>query len=172
MEYESKEIWQMTSNQKRFIEELKRKIDHLDPPLIAEEGMILTHQIDKDGKYMRVDIRHRQEKEFDLWVAVYDSEIIVFFSVAHEHFNLPEEDNESDEWILDAIMFITNILEGRYEIESVYKGNKVVATRVYCVEEGKQREEIGYSIYFSLTLLNPFKISRIESKRISFINKI
>ena len=115
----------MTINQKRFIEELKRKIEYLNPPLLIEEGIIISHQEDKKNKYIRIDLKHRNKKEFDIWVAVYDGEIIIFFSTTHEHFYLCEEDIERNEWILDSIMFIIDILKGRYEIVIVYKGKKV-----------------------------------------------
>ncbi|MDV3427532.1 MAG: hypothetical protein LIR50_10915 [Bacillota bacterium] len=154
-----------TDNQRRFIEALSKKLEYMDPPLIAFEEVKITDVSDKDGKYLKVIIPHKLKKEFNLWIAVYDKEVIVFFSEAHEHFELY---GENDEWIIDAVYFVSHILSGKVEIHTFYKGNKVIKVRTYFIDNPREKELLSSCGHLTLMLLNPFARAREETERVSF----
>lgn len=154
-----------TDNQRRFIEALSRKLEYINPPLIAFEEVKITDVTDKDGKYLKIILPHKSKKEFSLCIAVYDEEIVIFFLDAHEHFEMY---GKNDEWIIDAVYFISQIFSGKFEIHTFYKGNKVIKTRTYIIDSIGEKEILSSCSYLTTALLNPFARVREETERVSF----
>lgn len=150
-----------TDHQRSFIIELSEMIGHYDFPLLAVDKTKITYEIDKNGDYLKVSLPHRNDESFDLWVAIYDAEAIVFFGNAHQHF-------EGNEWILKTVSFIIKILHGKLEIHTFYKEKKIISMKTYFVNDSGNREFLSSKKFFSLELYNPFIKTREEIKRTSF----
>lgn len=152
-----------TDNQRLFIIKLSVMLEHLCPPLIAEDKVKIAQETDRNGEYLKVSLPHKIKVDFDLWAAVYDIEVIVFFGDAHQHFY-------EDEWILDAVSFISKILQGKLEIHTFYKGNKQVKVEMYFINKNREMELISSCTYLNFPLFNPFLKEREEVVKISFFS--
>ena len=159
----------MTANQISFVEALSRKLEFMDPPLIAYEEIKLAIQKDKHGEYLKIFIPHKKEKKYDLIVKIYDKMIIVYFLNTNKEFKYDREnDNINNEWIIEAVYFISEIIKGKYEIHIFYKGNKVTKVKMYTANNIGEKEFVFCSIYVNKSFLNPFAKVREISERISF----
>lgn len=152
-------------NQRNFIEALSKKLEYINPPLIDFEEVEITDVSDKDGKYLKVTIPHKLNKEFNLWIALYDEEVIVFFSEAHQHFEIY---GENKEWITEAVNFVSQILSGKVQIHTFYNGNKVIKVKTYFIDNNGEKELVSSCGYLTLALLNPLAKAREEEEIVSF----
>ena len=154
-----------TDNQRNFIESLSKKLEYFNPPLIDFEEVKITDELDKDVKYLKVTIPHKLNKEINLWIAVYDEEVIVFFSDAHQHFVLFSENKE---WIIEAVYFVSQILSGKFQIHTFYKGNKVIKVKTYFIDNNGEKELVSLCGYPTLAMLNPLAKAREKLEIVSF----
>lgn len=156
-----------TDNQRRFIKELSEMLEHYAPPLIALYMAKITLEVDKNEEYLKVSLPHKNDESFNLWVAVYDIEVIVFFGDAHQHF---EKYGEGNEWIIEAITFILEILKGKLVIHTFYKGDKNIKVKMYFINENGEKELISICSYLNFTFFNPFLKVKEEIQMISFFS--
>lgn len=156
----------ITDNQRGFIKELSEMLEHYDFPLIAIDKAKITNEIDRNDKYLNVSLPHKTEKGFDLSIAMNDKEIIVFFADAHNYFDLF---SDGDEWINEAVGFISQMLQGKFEVCTFYRGNKIFKEKIYYTNETGEKELISSCGYFNIAFFNPFIKARQEIKKISFL---
>lgn len=157
-----------TSNQTIFIQELLKMIEYYNPPMLSKEQINIIHKSDRRGEYLEISLPHRLEDSFKLWITVYDTEIIVFFNDAHEHF---EQYDESNEWILEAVGFLSEVLLGSLETLIYYKGKKAIKVRTYFVNQNGEKELVSSCSFLCLALLNPFQKVRKVMKKVTFFNQ-
>lgn len=156
----------ITDNQRNFIKELSEMFEHYAFPFIATDSVKITNEIDKSGKYINVSLFHKTEKGFDLSIAMNDKEIIVFLADAHHHF---DRFSDGDKWIKEAVDFISLMLQGRFEVQTFYRGNKIIKEKIYYTKDNGEKELISSIGYFNIAFFNPFIKARQEVKRISFM---
>ncbi len=156
----------ITDNQRNFIEEFSGRFEHCDFPSIDTDKVKITNEIDKKDTYLNVSLPHKTEKGFNLSIAMNDKEIIVFFANSHNHF---EQFSDGDEWIKEAVNFISLMLQGRFEVQTFYRDNKIFKEKIFYINDNGEQELISSTGYFNIAFFNPFIKVRQEVKRISFI---
>ena len=150
-----------------FLSELSNMLEYLKPPLIDYEKFDIMSGTDNYGEYFKVIIPHKNNNTVNLCVSVYFTEIIVFISGEHMHF---EHYEKNEEKMIEAICFISEILLGKMEICNYYKGDKLIKVKVYYINEQNKKELISTSNYSNISIFNPFFKNRVENIRISYTN--
>ena len=76
-----------------------------------------------------VRLVHRHDPDATVELAIGDDEVVVAWLAAHEHF-FPHDDRPDRSWTSQAVDAVAGVLRGDYEVEEVYRGHRLVKTRV------------------------------------------
>ena len=150
-----------------FLIELSDMLTYLNPPLVDFDETEITSETYGSGDYFKVIIPHKINKNINLSISVYPTEIIVFFSKQYIHF---EHYEEIEEKMIEAICFISELLLGKVEICSYYKGDKLIKVNVYYLNEENKKELIIAGKHSKFAMLNPFSKISTHNEKITFFD--
>ncbi len=169
MYFSNLNIKDISHNQEKFVRLLADLLIHFKDLQIESSETLAKIIEDKASKFLELTIPHKIDKEIEITIAVYDEEIIVFYWTGHTHFDpSPFEEDEGDYWIEDAVGFISELLQGNFEIVTTFKGDIPTKVVVYYLTENGEKELVSSTRNLNIATFNPLLNKRKVVKRVSY----
>lgn len=153
----------MTETQMRFITDLSAVLKQYN---LRQDQVESQKKLDNKEEYFEIKILHKTEQNYNLCIALTATGVIVFFADAHYHFDKFSTD---DNWLSEAVRFILHIMQGKMEVHTYYKGNKIFKELIYYCNDDAKKEVVSSSYNFNRALFNPFAKVKVRAVTISYI---
>jgi hypothetical protein len=125
--------YRLSANQRAFLYQLAEMVETVKPAGVLPQGM--TGALDHD--VLRITIPHRSDTDLEIDISADDREIVIGTLGDHHHFSAdwgedytPWREEHPHPWYSYAVGYVADLLQGRAEIETTYKGRLPVHTKV------------------------------------------
>jgi hypothetical protein len=127
------------------LRELVEMLDIIDPSRLDHRRSSIRqtgHGWIVRGGGVEIHLAHEADECADVDVVVGDREAIVSWLSAHEHVS-SEDGNLDRPWMTVVIDVVAAVMRGEYEVESHFRGKRLVKTRIVDVADRERPRHLG-----------------------------